>query len=81
MTSTQNDTPRFATREDRQRAIGAWHREWSAKWAHTVIPDPAYAHDGPSQYDEGMIDVSCSVEANDDYWAGIDRILGPRPGT
>lgn len=61
--------------DELSRAIGKWHSEWAAKWADTIEPDPEYADNNPSQYPEGAVHMSASVEAQDEYWAGVQRIL------
>jgi hypothetical protein len=63
------------TPEQKQRELGAWHREWEEKWRHTIVVDETYAHDG--QYAETIADMSASAEAEDDYWQGVRRIYEP----
>jgi hypothetical protein len=64
------------TPEEKSRAIGQWHNEWAAKWAATVKPDPKYANRKRTMYPETAVDLSVSVQAEDEYWAGVARILG-----
>ena len=65
------------TPEEKQRELAAWHKDWERKWSHTVVVDEEYAPDG--QYAETITDMSCSAEAEADYWREANRILGTKP--
>jgi hypothetical protein len=57
------------TRDEYQRAISDWHAEWAAKWSTSVTPDDRWSGNDPSQYPEGIVDLSAPQEAIDEYWA------------
>lgn len=57
------------TRDEYVRAVQDWHREWSAKWATGVTPDPQWSGNDPSQYPEGIVDLSAPQDAIDEFWA------------
>jgi len=55
------------THDEYLRALGEWHDEWAAKWATSVTPDPRWADNDPSQYPEGIVDLSAPPEALDEF--------------
>jgi hypothetical protein len=64
------------TREQRLAAIAAALDVWAAKWAEHFTPAKDGGTDGTvSQYPEGGLDVDCSVAANDEYVAMVDKAL------
>ncbi len=64
------------TPEQKLSEITAWHSKWERTWAHTVVVDEQCAHDG--QYAETITDMSCSAEAEAEYWREVNRILGSK---
>lgn len=68
------------TRAERMRGIQEAYDTWVAKYATQVEPDPRYSHDGPSQYPEGIVAVSCTPEMDAEYMKMIAPYLTPVTG-
>lgn len=61
------------TASERVRVIQRVYVEWAAE--QRTAPDPAYAHDGPSQYAEGIDALSAPTSAQDDLHRRVQQAL------
>jgi hypothetical protein len=68
------------TREDRQRALSAWHAEWERKHAATTPYHPERYPDDPA-YHEHHVTVEASPEADWEYTVRAREIMGLDPET
>ncbi|GAA2867295.1 hypothetical protein Acy02nite_10330 [Actinoplanes cyaneus] len=68
------------TREERQRALSAWHAEWTAKHAPST-PFRPENHPGDPDYAANYVDVEASPEAEREYTARAREIMGLDPET
>ncbi|WIM97994.1 hypothetical protein ACTOB_001562 [Actinoplanes oblitus] len=68
------------TREERQRALGAWHAEWERKHAATTPYHPERHPDDPA-YHEHHVTVEASPEADWEYTVRAREIMGLDPET
>jgi hypothetical protein len=68
------------TREERQRALSAWHAEWEAKHAGST-PFRPERYPGDSDYAVHYVDIEASPEADLEYTVRAREILGLDPET
>ena len=68
-------------RAERLRTIQRIHDEWEEQFEGTVEPDPQYSGNKPSQYPEGILDVSASPAQFADFLARLERegVFSPSP--
>lgn len=69
------------TREEFLRRLSELHAEWEPEARKTVIVDPKYANNDPSQYAETITDISASPEADADYWRRAQALIAEYRGT
>jgi hypothetical protein len=63
------------TREERLRALAAWHREWVDKHADST-PFRPENHPGDPSYDEHYVDIEASPEADWEFTRRASEIMG-----
>ncbi|MBO3086627.1 hypothetical protein [Cellulomonas fengjieae] len=61
------------TTNERLRVIQRVYAEWAAE--QRTAPDLAYAHDGPSQYTEGIDALGAPASAQDDLHQRVGAAL------